>query len=195
MSFGAAKLVGILAEEASEKELAIGGMREDRMGLQQSLRSDRLFAGASEALDGLESGLRVPGLTPPALGRQFLLANARADGDVEHECGDAGHLVSGALVTEVKLLTFVGIFVIKNAVGPRAARVDAGLRLLDKLSFTAVNSVWQLTSLLVAVAVVEEEAVFAQLGAGHVVLADVVQVALLGVGKQHVGLWKLDGEG
>ena len=98
-------------------------------------------------------------------------------------------------VTEIELAALAGVFVVKDAVGPGASGVDAGLRFLDELSLAAIDTVGQDAPLLVTVGVVEKEAVFTKLGSGDVVLADVVQVALLGVGKQPVGLWTLEGEG
>ena len=86
-------------------------------------------------------------------------------------------------VTEIELAALVGVFVVEYAVGPGAPGIDAGLRFLDKLPLTTIDAMRQDAPLLVAVGVVKKEAVLAKLGSGDVVLANVVQVALLGVGK------------
>ena len=59
---------------------------------------------------------------------------------------------------------------------------------LDKLPALAVYVVWQDALLMVPDGVVEEVAVLAEGGGGNVVDADVVEVALLRVGKQPIQL-------
>jgi len=66
--------------------------------------------------------------------------------------------------------------VVEDAVGTRAAPVQAWCRFLDELAGATVDIVGQHTLLAVADAVVEEESVLAQVGLGDTVLADVVEV-------------------
>ena len=91
-----------------------------------------------------------------------------------------------SVVTGVKLITDVGVLVIKDAVGSGALGVDAGLGFLLEFPRLAVYVVGQDTFFAVSNGVVKQESVGAEVGFGHVVLADVVQVALLGVGEETV---------
>ena len=83
MSGCASKLVGLLAEETSEEELTVGGVGEDWVHLEKSIRSDFTVSGACEAFDGLE----LSGLGPVTfLGfvGLLLLAGAAAQDGVEN---------------------------------------------------------------------------------------------------------------
>ena len=67
-------------------------------------------------------------------------------------------------------------------------RVDASLGLLDELALATFDAMGQLAPLVVPLGVVEEEAVLAKLWFGYVVLANVVEIALLRVREQPVRL-------
>ena len=83
MTVRAAELVRLLAEEAGEEELAIGGVGENWMNLQKSVRSDFTASGACEAFNGLElAGLGTVALL--GLVRLLLIAGAAAQDGVEH---------------------------------------------------------------------------------------------------------------
>ena len=185
LTLGAAQLVGLLAVEAGEEELAVGGVGEERVLVEQALAAHLGLAGAAEAVDDLGLGvLRAP----LALLGELLGPDARAQLDVEDEGGDAGHLEGDALVAAVELAALGGVLVVEEAVGARAARVDALLRLLHEGALAAVDVVRQLAHLVVDLAVVEEEAVLAEQRLELAARADVVQVALLGVAELAVGL-------
>merc|ERR1712240_649754 len=94
--------------------------------------------------------------------------------------------MSGAVVTRVEPVAHVRALVVEQTICTVAAVVDSGLAGLDKLPALAVYVVWQDALLMVPDGVVEEVAVLAEGGSGHVVDADVVEVALLRVGKQPV---------
>ena len=188
LSLGAAKLVGILAKEACEKELAISGMRKDRMSLQQARWPIGLLARASEAFNGFEAISVTVSDTLPGIRTELCLPHTGSDGNIKEQGVHTGHFMGGPLVTEVEFLAFVGVFVVKDTVGPRAPGVNVSLGFLDKFTLATVHSVGKDASLLVPVGVVKEEAVVAQLGSGYVVFADIVEVTLLGVSKEAVGL-------
>jgi len=76
--------------------------------------------------------------------------------------------------------------VVKKPVGVRATLVDAFLGLLDKLPVSALDTVRELARLVVDLGVVEQVPILAELGCGHPSVALVVEVALLGVGKQTI---------
>ena len=78
MSLRAAEFVGILAEEASEKELTVGGMGKDGMSLDQAQGANGLLAGAGEAFDGLQCSRVVPIVATACLGSQLVGADAGA---------------------------------------------------------------------------------------------------------------------
>ena len=104
MAFGATKLVGVLAKEASEEKLAIGRMREDRMGLKQSLRPNGFLARTSKTFDRFEVRWVFAN---SGLWRQLCVADAGPDGHIEVQGGHARHLVGRALIAEVKLLALL----------------------------------------------------------------------------------------
>ena len=82
MAVGAAELVGLLAEETGEEELAVGGVGEDGVNLEESVWPDLAVAGASEAFDGLElAGLGA--VAPLGLVGLLLLAGAAAQDGIE----------------------------------------------------------------------------------------------------------------
>ena len=164
------------------------------MGLDESQRSDGLLAGTSESFDRLEGRRVVAVIALPSLGTKLVGTHAGTDGDVKHEAGGTGHLVGGTLVAEVELLAFVGVLVVENAVGSGTSGIDAFLRLLHKFTSSTVYAVGEDATLLVALAVVKEETVLTKLGAGHVVFANVVEIALFGVGEEAVGLRALEVE-
>ena len=156
----ATEFVGILAKEASEKELTIGGMGKDGMSLSQAQRPDGFLAGAGEAFNSFEFW---PVVTCLSLGAQLLRSDAGANGDIEDEAGHTGHLVSSSFVTKVELAAFGGVLVVKDPVGTWASGVDTLLRLLDEFSGSAVHSVRKDATFLVATTVVKEKPVFAKL--------------------------------
>ena len=163
-------------------------MGKDGVGLDESQWSDGLLAGASEPFDGLESSRVVAIVALSGLGAQLVGAHAGTNGNVKGEAGGTGHLVGGAFVAEVELLAFAGVFVVEDAVGSGTSGIDAFLRLLHKLTRSTVDAVGEDATLLVALAVVEEETILTKLGASHVVFANVVEIALFGVGEEAVGL-------
>ena len=99
LSLGAAQLVGLLAVEAGEEELAVCGVGEERVLVEEALRAHLGRAGAAEAVDDLGLGV---GRADLALGGELLGPDARAQLDVEDEGGHAGHLEGHALVTAVE---------------------------------------------------------------------------------------------
>ena len=94
----------------------------------------------------------------------------------------------GTLVAEVELLTFVRVFVVENTVGSGTSGINAFLRLLHEFTSSTVNAVREDATLLVAPTVVEEEPILTKLRTGHAVFANVVEIALFGVGKEAVRL-------
>ncbi len=186
LSLGAAQLVGLLSVEAGEEELAVGRVGVERVLVEQALAADLGRAGAGEAVDAL--GLDVDVTAHLGLGGELVLPDAGAELHVEHERRGAGHLEGGALVAGVELVAHSGVLVVEEAVGAGAPGVDAGLGLLHERPVAAVDVVRQLADLVVAPAVVEQQAVVAQLGHELAVRADVVQVALLGIRELAVRL-------
>lgn len=194
LTVGAAELVGLLAVEAGEEELAVGRVGIDGVLLEESVGSDLAGSGAGEAFDGLElSGIGT--VAPLGLVGPLLLADAAADGRVEDERVGAGHLEGGAVVASVELVADGRVFVIKDAVGSLAPGVDSGLGLLLELSLAAVDVVREDALLAVPDGVVKEEAVWAENSLTYVVLAEVVEVTLFRVREEAVLLGTSEGEG
>jgi len=118
------------------------------------------------------------------LGGEVLPTLAVTNGDVKVSRHRTVLLEDGAVVAEVVLVANVLVLVLEITVGALASRVDALLDGLDKLAVPTVDVVGQHALLPVDLAIVEELAVGAEEGFGHAVLASVVQIALLLIGKQ-----------
>jgi len=185
LTAGAAKLVGFLAVEASEEKLTIGGVGIDGMFLEESIGSDFAGSGAGEPFDGLEfSGVRS--VAPLSLLGLLLVPDTASDGGVEDERSCTRHLEGCSVVAGVELGADVGIFVVEDAVGARALRVDSGLRFLLELAIFAVDVVGEDALLAVPDGVVKQKTVRTEVGLGDVVLADVVEIALFRICKESV---------
>ena len=94
--------------------------------------------------------------------------------------------MSSAIVTCVELVTHIRVLMVKDAIGSGALGINASLGLLLKLPVFAVHIVGQDTFLPVPDSVIKEESIRAEVGLGHIVLTDVVQVTLLWVSKESI---------
>lgn len=155
------------------------------MNLEESVGSDFTVAWASEPLDGLElSGMGA--VTLLGFVGLLLIAGAAAQDGVENQRSCTGHFMGSSIITSVELVTDIGILMIKDAVGSGALGIDARLRFLLKLPVLAVYIVGEDTFFTVPDCVIEQEAIWAEVGFGHTVLTDIIQVTLFRVGKEPV---------
>ena len=139
LPLGAPELVGVFAEEAGEEELAVCGVGQDRVGLQDALGPDDLLARAPEPVNLFEAGLRVladPSVALLGLGRGLFGPDTGAHRHVEDEGKGAWHLVGGAVVTRVEPVADVRALVVEQTVGTVATVVDPSLAGLRKTPAT-----------------------------------------------------------
>jgi hypothetical protein len=91
-----------------------------------------------------------------------------------------------SIITSIELIADIRILVIKDAVCSGALGIDARLRFLLKLPVLAIYIVGEDTFFTVPDCVIEQEAIWAEVGFCHTVLTDIIQVTLFRVGKEPV---------
>lgn len=186
VALGATELMGVFAEVAGEKELAVLRVRVDRMLLEEVLGTLSTFARASEAVNDL-AFFFVWSATHFGNVGSLIGMNTGSLFDVENQSWDASHFEGSSFVTVDEFVAYIGIRMVEKSIGSGTFGINIWSGSLSQFPPFAIYILRQNTFFPVANGVIKDETILTQYWLVLTLFAQEIQITLVFRGEKPIG--------